>query len=61
VPFTGGVIVGLIGIDAGTTGCKAAIIDFEGNAQKQAYREYNPESVLDGPHEINSRLPYGKM
>ncbi|HHW47262.1 MAG TPA: hypothetical protein GXX14_01425 [Clostridiaceae bacterium] len=45
--------MGLIGIDVGTTGCKATIIDFEGNAVKQAYREYNPESSLNGRHEIN--------
>lgn len=31
----------LLGIDVGTSGCKAAIIDFEGNITGQAYKEYS--------------------
>ncbi|WRS30733.1 FGGY family carbohydrate kinase [Actinomycetaceae bacterium MB13-C1-2] len=38
----------LVGIDAGTTGCKTVIFDFDGNALGEDYREYPCQYPRDG-------------
>ena len=45
--------MGLLGIDVGTTGCKATVLDYEGNVQGQAYSEYPPNISRTGRFEIN--------
>lgn len=59
--FQRGENMSLIGIDVGTTGCKAAIIDYEGNVKRQAYREYNIESNSLGWQEINPHTVWNKV
>jgi xylulokinase len=46
----------LLGIDIGTSGCKATIIDFEGNIRGQSYREYSLISPNPGWEEIDPEL-----
>lgn len=46
----------LMGIDIGTSGCKATIIDFEGNIKGQAYKEYSLITPFMGWQEIDSNL-----
>lgn len=48
--------MGLMGLDIGTSGCKATIIDYEGNIKGQAYAEYSLESIKPGWHELNPEL-----
>jgi len=43
----------LLGIDIGTSGCKATIIDYEGNVKGQAYKEYSLLSPKPGWQELN--------
>lgn len=43
-----------LGIDVGTTGCKAAVFDAEGNLKSLAYREYPLLSPEPGAAEIDS-------
>ncbi|NLB19055.1 MAG: hypothetical protein GX825_10110, partial [Syntrophomonadaceae bacterium] len=45
--------MGLIGVDIGTTGCKATIFDYEGNAKSGAYKEYTLESPRAGWRELD--------
>jgi xylulokinase len=45
--------MGLLGLDIGTSGCKATIIDFEGNVKGQAYKEYSLFSPNPGLQELN--------
>ncbi len=45
----------LMGIDIGTTGCKAAAFSSDGTCLIQAYREYAEHSPEDGIAELNSR------
>ncbi|MFW6007515.1 MAG: FGGY-family carbohydrate kinase [Bacillota bacterium] len=45
--------MGLLGLDIGTTGCKATIIDFNGNKKTSAYREYSLENPGPGLEELN--------
>lgn len=51
----------LIGIDVGTSGCKATIIDLEGNVKGQAYKEYSIISLLQGWHEIDSNVVWNSV
>ncbi len=43
-----------MGVDVGTTGCKAGVFDAEGNLQALAYREYPLLSTQPGWAEIDS-------
>ena len=43
----------LLGLDIGTSGCKASIIDFSGNCLAQAYQEYPLISLQPGWQEID--------
>lgn len=52
----GGNCMCLMGIDIGTSGCKATIIDFEGNIKGQAYKEYSLITPFMGWQEIDSNL-----
>ena len=45
--------MGLIGLDIGTSGCKATIIDFEGRILGRAYKEYSLISPKPGWQEID--------
>ncbi|NLC68875.1 MAG: hypothetical protein GX754_08905 [Clostridiaceae bacterium] len=47
------ILLCIIGIDVGTSGCKATIIDFEGNVKGQSYREYSLISSNYGWLEID--------
>lgn len=50
----------LLGLDVGTTGCKAVIFDFEGNIKGYGFQEYEIlYRVLNG----QNRMPvlYGKQ
>ena len=44
----------LMGIDIGTTGCKASVFDLSGRQLAQAYREYDFVRPRPGWQEINS-------
>lgn len=46
----------LLGLDIGTSGCKATIIDVEGNITGQAYKEYWLLSLYPGWQELNPNL-----
>lgn len=48
--------MGLLGLDIGTSGCKATIVDFEGNIKGQAYKEYPLISPQSGWQEIDPDL-----
>ena len=43
----------LVGIDAGTTGCKSIVFDLEGNVLGQDYREY--PCIYPGPGLVEQR------
>ena len=43
----------LLGLDIGSTGCKATIIDYNGGKQNSAYREYTLENPEPGLEELN--------
>jgi len=45
--------MGLLGLDIGTTGCKATVFDYEGNVLSSAYREYTLENPRPGWEELN--------
>ncbi len=45
--------MGLLGLDIGTTGCKATIIDYNGNQKKSAYEEYSLLNPGPGLEELN--------
>lgn len=45
--------MGLMGLDIGTTGCKATIFDFEGSIKASAYREYGIQSPAPELRELN--------
>lgn len=45
--------MGLLGLDIGTTGCKATIFDYQGNVRATAYREYALENPRPGWEELN--------
>lgn len=47
--------MGLLGLDIGTSGCKATIIDYEGNIMGQAYKEYSLLSPKQGWQELNPK------
>ena len=49
----GGDPVSFLGLDIGTSGCKASIIDVSGNCLAQAYREYPLISLQPGWQEID--------
>ena len=49
-------VMSLLGLDIGTSGCKATIIDYEGNIKGQAYQEYSLVSPKPGWEEINPEL-----
>lgn len=46
----------LLGLDIGTSGCKASIIDYEGNVRGQAYVEYILSTPKPGWEELNPEL-----
>jgi len=45
--------MGLLGLDIGTTGCKATIFDYDGNVKVSAYREYTLLSPRPGQTELD--------
>lgn len=45
-----------IGLDVGTSGCKASVVDENGAVLAQAYREYAPVSPQAGYIEVDARL-----
>jgi len=45
-----------IGLDVGTSGCKATVADKDGNIFSSAYREYAPASPQPGYMEIDARI-----
>ncbi|MGI6705965.1 MAG: FGGY-family carbohydrate kinase [Clostridia bacterium] len=51
----------LLGIDIGTSGCKATIVDKEGNVKGQAYREYSLLSPQAGWQELDPRLVWNSV
>jgi xylulokinase len=51
----------LLGIDVGTTGCKAGIIDSEGRLLALAYREYEISHPQPGWAEFDSQVVWGKI
>jgi len=46
----------LLGLDIGTSGCKATIIDYEGNVKGQAYQEYSLITPNPGWEELDPDL-----
>jgi xylulokinase len=51
----------LLGIDVGTTGCKAGVLDAEGALLALAYREYETLHPQPGWAELDSRAVWGKV
>ena len=51
----------LLGIDIGTTGCKAGLLNEEGNLLNFAYREYQIVLLQPGWAEFDSFLVWGKV
>lgn len=51
----------LLGIDIGTTGCKAAAFDEEGRLLAYSYREYNMENVGEQIYELNPCTVWQKV
>jgi len=51
----------LMGLDIGTSGCKATIIDFEGNIKGQAYKEYSLLSPYPGWQELDPNLVWNSV
>jgi len=51
----------LLGIDIGTSGCKASIIDTEGNVKGQAYREYALVTPYPGWEELDPELVWSSV
>jgi xylulokinase len=51
----------LLGIDVGTSGCKATIIDHAGVVQSQAYCEYGILSPAEGLQEIDPDVVYAAV
>ena len=45
----------IMGIDVGTTGCKAAVFSVDGNCIAHAYREYHILHSQDGWSELDSK------
>ena len=50
----------LLGLDIGTSGCKATIIDYEGAVMGEAYHEYSLSSPRPGWEELNPELVWDK-
>jgi xylulokinase len=46
--------MGLLGIDVGTSGCKATVVALDGEIKAQAYREYSLHSPRPGWYELDS-------
>jgi xylulokinase len=46
----------VLGIDIGSSGCKASVVDAEGKIAGQAYREYRLSSPAPGMEEIDPEL-----
>ena len=51
----------LMGLDIGTSGCKATIIDFEGNIIGQAYKEYSLQTPYPGWQELDPNLVWNSV
>jgi len=51
----------LLGIDIGTTGCKASVFDPEGRTLASAYREYDVIRTRPGQAELDSREVWDKI
>ncbi|WP_294148420.1 L-fuculokinase [uncultured Clostridium sp.] len=45
----------VIGVDIGTSGCKASAVGADGEILAGAYREYTPKATSDGGQELDSR------
>lgn len=53
--------IGYLGLDVGTSGCKAAVISGEGKVLARAYREYGFESPFPGAVELNPITVWEKV
>ncbi len=53
--------MGLLGLDIGTTGCKATIFDYEGKMKATAYREYKLENPQPGWTELNPQIVWNSV
>lgn len=51
----------LLGLDVGTTGCKAIVFDLEGNALSSAYREYPLLHPQSGWAELDANQVWMKV
>ena len=51
----------LLGIDVGTTGCKAGVMDGDGNLIVLAYREYETQHPRPGWAEVDATAVWGKV
>lgn len=51
----------LLGIDIGTSGCKATIIDIEGNIKGQAYKEYSLSTPQQGWEELDPEVVWSSV
>ncbi|MDO8685118.1 MAG: FGGY-family carbohydrate kinase, partial [Clostridiales bacterium] len=51
----------LMGLDIGTSGCKATIIDMEGNIKGQAYKEYSLIAPRPGWEEIDPDMVWNSV
>ncbi|NJD04754.1 MAG: hypothetical protein FIA99_19625 [Ruminiclostridium sp.] len=51
----------LMGLDIGTSGCKATIIDIEGNIKGQAYKEYSLFTPHPGWEEMDPNLVWNSV
>ena len=43
----------LLGLDIGTTGCKASVVDYDGNVLQSAYTEYSLSTPAPGLYELD--------
>lgn len=53
--------MGLLGIDVGTSGCKATILDYEGSVLGSAYKEYSMVSPMPGWQELDPELVWDSV
>ena len=51
----------LLGIDVGTTGCKAVVFSEEGTLISSAYAEYDFQSPTRGQAELNSEMVWQRI
>lgn len=53
--------MGILGLDVGTTGCKATVFDYQGNIKSSAYREYDVITPKPGWQELNPEKVWGSV